>query len=151
MTSIIIGWCLVGTYPVMCAAPIPGATPGPGSHQKCSHVDAAGQQLQMLYMRFHLYLNYFDTRADGVLMPHSTEPAQYMGQVLSTMGAHSVSCGTLSNITRCRPERVWRTEKRFIHHCHQSYRKWHQYMIPVPHFLGYPRTKTYFKGLSLHW
>ena len=27
----------------MCAAPIPGAAPGPGSHQKFSHVDAAGQ------------------------------------------------------------------------------------------------------------
>ena len=27
MTSIIIGWCLVGAYSVMCAAPIPGAAP----------------------------------------------------------------------------------------------------------------------------
>ena len=29
------------TYSVMCAAPIPGAAPGPGSHQKFSHVHAA--------------------------------------------------------------------------------------------------------------
>ena len=29
MTSIIIGWCLVGTYSVLCAAPIPGAAPLP--------------------------------------------------------------------------------------------------------------------------
>ena len=40
----------------------------------------------MLYRWSQLYLTYLDTVVGDVLMPHLTEPAPYMGQVLSPMG-----------------------------------------------------------------
>ena len=61
------------------------------------------QQLQILLRWFQLLLIYFDTSADDVLMRYLTEPAPYMGQVLSPMGASSVSGGAPPNITGCHP------------------------------------------------
>ena len=45
----------------------------------------------------------FDTITNFVLVRHLTEPAPYMGQVLSPMGAHSVSGDTafFTSITPC--------------------------------------------------
>ena len=51
-----------------------------------------------------LHLSNFDTGADKVLTPHLTEPALYMGQLLSPMEAHSVSGRALPNITGCYTE-----------------------------------------------
>ena len=44
------------------------------------------QELQVMNRWFQLYLNKFETGIDDVLIPHLTEPALYMGQVLSPMG-----------------------------------------------------------------
>ena len=44
---------------------------------------------------------------------HLTEPVPYMGQVLSPMGAQSVSGGTALVITECHPWRPWRIERTF--------------------------------------
>ena len=42
--------------------------------------------------------------------------ALLMGQVLSPMGAHSVSDGTAPVITECHPGRPWRIERTFHLH-----------------------------------
>ena len=47
-----------------------------------------------MYILFSCISTDFDTIANFVLVRHLTEPAPYMGQVLSPMGAHSVSGGT---------------------------------------------------------
>ena len=49
------------------------------------------QELQVMYGWFQLCLSNFDTGINNVLIPHLTEPAPCMGQVLSPIGAHSVS------------------------------------------------------------
>ena len=48
-----------------------------------SQIGYIWEQFQMLYTWFQLYLNYFNTAVDDVLMSHLTEPTPYMRQVLS--------------------------------------------------------------------
>ena len=66
-----------------------------------------------MYRRFQLFHSNFDAGIDNVLIPHLTEPVQYMGQVLSPIGEHSVSGGTLLNITGCYPEGPMGIERTF--------------------------------------
>ena len=66
-----------------------------------------------MHKRCQLLLSNFGTGIDNVLIPHLTEPAPFMRQVLSPIGAHSVSGGTLLDITGCRPESPWGTERTF--------------------------------------
>ena len=84
----------------------------------------AWQELQVMYRGFQLFLINFD----NVLVLHLTEPAPYMGQLLSPLGAHSVSGGTLLNTTGRHPESLWGIERTFyysslqiIHIIHHSY------------------------------
>ena len=51
--------------------------------------------------------------ANFVLVRHLTEPAPYMGQVLSPMGTHSVSGGTAPVFVEYHPGRPWRIERTF--------------------------------------
>ena len=44
-----------------------------------------------MYRWFQLNLSNLDTDVDDVLIPHLPEPAPCMGQVLSRVGANSVS------------------------------------------------------------
>ena len=46
-------------------------------------------------------------------MRHLSEPALYMGQVMSPMGAHSVSGDTAPVITEFHPGRPWWIERTF--------------------------------------
>ena len=64
-----------------------------------------------MYRLFSCISTDFDTIASFVLVRHLSEPASYMGQVLSHMGTHSVSGDTAPVITECHPGRPWRTER----------------------------------------
>ena len=66
-----------------------------------------------MYRWFQFYLSNFDTGVDNALIPHLAEPAPYMGQVLSPISTHSVSCGALHIIAGCHPEGLWRIERKF--------------------------------------
>ena len=61
----------------------------------------------------------FDTIANFVLVRHLKEPAPYMGQFLSLMGAHSVSGDTAPVKTECHPGRPWQIEEHLIYSRHQ--------------------------------
>ena len=65
-----------------------------------------------MYRLFSCISTYFDTIANFVLVRNLTEPASYMEQSLSPMGAHSVSDDTAPVITECHP-RAWRIERTF--------------------------------------
>ena len=94
------------------------------------------QELQVMYRWFQLYLSNFDAGIYNVLIRHLTQHAPYMGQVLSSMGAHSVSGGvghfliSLDVIQRVRGG--WK--ERFIHRHHQLYTKCQPHVVPVPIF-----------------
>ena len=97
---------------------------------------------------FQLYLSNFDAGVNNVMIPDLTEPDPYMRQVLSPMGAHSVSGGALLNITGCHPESLWRLETTF--HSPPSstiYKMIHT--VSVTDFLSYLCALAYFKGLIL--
>ena len=81
-----------------------------------------------------------------LLILHLIEPAMYMGQVLSLMGAHSVSGGALLNITR---ESLG---DRMLYSSSSSsaiYKKTVTYIL-VPDFLINQCIRAHFRGLSLH-
>ena len=81
-------------------------------------------------------------------MPHLTEPAPYMGHVLSPVWAHSVSGGTLLNITGCHPESPWGIEGTFHSSSSSAIYKMTAACGPSTDFLSYLCTRAYFKGLS---
>ena len=68
-----------------------------------------------MYRLFSCISTDLDTTVNFVLVRHLTEPAPYMGQVLSPMGTHSVSGDTAPVITECHPGRPWRIERTFVY------------------------------------
>ena len=95
------------------------------------------QEHQVMYRWLQLHLSCFDTGVEDVLTPHLTEPALYTEQVLSPMGAHSVSGWALRNITGCHPKSPWGIEGMFPSASSSTIYKMRVTCVRVPDFLSY--------------
>ena len=84
------------------------------------------QELQVMYGWFEVYLSNLDTGVDNVPIPS-----------LSSMEAHSVSGGTLLNITGCHPESPWGIERTFHSSSSLTMYKMTAICSPCTDFLSY--------------